>query len=1001
MRLRAVLVVAACLLLRAPEARAVAPIFDDTPRGRALAARAIAAGLTRKPPGMDRTARAGPPPPTVGRHYKAIVILLQFPPDPGIPGDPGVLADTLAHPPSGYDSLLFSVGTHPTGSLRDYYHETSRNQFDISGVVTRWYTAPHHYAYYTDGNFGKNDPPNNAQQMARDATVLADADLDFRDFDNDGPDGIPDSGDDDGFVDALFVVHAGPGAEETGSPDDIASHQFEFENVYTSPDPGSIQAFLYTTEPEKWIGMAPHTAPNQIMSVGTFCHEFGHILALPDLYDTSAPPTSEGIGEWDLMGSGNFCHAPGESLGTSPTHFSAWSKVTLGWVAAEQPTDDQPGITLTPVETGGPIYRLWTDGDNITEYFLIENRQPVGFDAGLVRRSVEIEGLQAHGLVIYHVDESVSGNNYAPHKQVDVEEAGGAESVSGPQGVQNLDVRRGSAGSAVACGISVSLTGNRGDRYDPWPGPLLARDFSSTSCPSSVTACGGFSQVAVKNITETGQDVTADIFVKGATVLRMRPAMDDAPSMGTPNNGNGLAEQGESVRLRFPLANLGLSTTQSLYAKLSALDPYATITAGDSIDYGAIGVAAFDSGTVVEAAINAAPDPIGSSFRYELHSPSGVVMADTVQILIGTKTGICDDFEGTTQRWYGTPAACSSVNEWHRESGINSTPGGAWAWRVGPVGLIGSYANEEDARLVSQPIRLTGTADTLSFYHRYDTEPGRDGLSVEISADAGATWALLHPVPDYPFPGNLWSGLQTTFTQAKIPLTGFAGTVQIAFRFQSFPSLGGLGWWIDDVRVNGDATCLTTAVEVRRFDASVIAPGPAVRLEWDLEDGAYATVGIDRAVEAEGRGRIATLAGGTGAGSYEDRDVVPGRIYRYWLTAAREGEAGVEAGPVEVAIPATSAAPRALALGRPQPNPFNPSSTIPVSLDRDGPFVLRVLRADGSLVRTLHDGPGVAGTQRFRWDGTDDRGASVGSGVYFVILESDSRRRTEKVALLR
>ena len=70
------------------------------------------------------------------RHYRALVILLQFTDQP---------ADTLNHTPADYDSLLFSLGTQPTGSLRDYYQEVSHGRFDITGVVTRWYTAPHHH----------------------------------------------------------------------------------------------------------------------------------------------------------------------------------------------------------------------------------------------------------------------------------------------------------------------------------------------------------------------------------------------------------------------------------------------------------------------------------------------------------------------------------------------------------------------------------------------------------------------------------------------------------------------------------------------------------------------------------------------------------------------------------------------------------------------------------------------------------------------------------------
>jgi M6 family metalloprotease-like protein len=326
-------------------------------RGTVKAAAALER-LAHKPAGMDRAQQVTH---LALGHYRVIVILLQFPPDPLIPSDPGVLADTLAHPPSAYDSLFFSVGTRPQGSVRDYYRETSGNLFDIDGVVTRWYTAPHPYSYYTAGQSGAGEFPRNAQQMASDAVALADQDLDFRQFDSDGPDQVPNSGDDDGYVDGIFVVHAGPGAEETASGDDIYSHEFELDAVYHSNDIGffgAIKDSVYTTEPEKWAGLAPHTSPNLIMSIGTYCHEFGHVLGLPDLYDTrSDPASSEGVGEWDLMGSGNFNHAPGETLGTSPAHFSAWSKQTLGWITPTVLSADQTGVALAPVE----VHRIVLD----------------------------------------------------------------------------------------------------------------------------------------------------------------------------------------------------------------------------------------------------------------------------------------------------------------------------------------------------------------------------------------------------------------------------------------------------------------------------------------------------------------------------------------------------------------------------------------------------------------------------------------------------------------
>jgi M6 family metalloprotease-like protein len=998
-------IVGACLLFGlAPQARAVAPIYTEIPslRGTHKAAAALDR-LRRKPAGVDRAVRSQHLP--VG-HYRALVVLLQFPPDPAIPGDPGFLADTLAHPPEAYDSLFFSLGTQPHGSVRDYYREVSGGQFDLDGVVTRWYMAPHPYSYYVDAQNGFGDPPHNAQQMAHDALALADPDYDLRLFDNDGPDNIPDSGDDDGLVDGFFVVHAGPGGEETASPDDIHSHEWTLPTIYSSGDigaHGAIRDSVYTTEPEKWVGLAPHTAPNLIMSIGTFCHEFGHTLGLPDLYDTSGlPDASEGIGEWDLMGSGNFNHAPGESLGWSPAHFSAWSKQTLGWITPTNVASDQLGATLQPVESGGAVYRLWTNGDGVGEYFLIENRQPIGFDQGLVRRAVEVDGVQAHGLLIYHVDESAPANNIVTRKLVDVVEAGGAESVSGPAGVQNLDVARNTTASESACGSSATVTGNRGDKFDPWPGALGVHDFSLATCPNTRSNCGDLTQVAIRNIAENAGVITADLRVHAAAVVRQAIQVDDSPRMGTTNDGDGKAEIGESIRLRIPLLNVNGAPTPTLYAKVTALDSYTTVTAGDSIDYGTIAPAQADSGTAVEVTVNSAPDPIGAWFRYDLFSTSGLALSDTVQILVGTKTGICDDFEGTVQPWFSqaAPAACANADEWHRESGQNHTPSGAWAWKLGPVGGIGSYAPNQDARLISQPVRLTGAGDTLTFWQRYGSAAGTDGVSVEISTDNGGTWTLLHPVPDYPF-GDRWGGAQLTFALAKVPLAGYSGVVEIAFRFRSGLVGGGIGWWIDDVAVNGDANCGTTDVDIPPVDAQLDAARNRVVVHWNLGSAGLPTVGIDRAVGNGPREHVADPVGYFGPGSWEDADLTPGQTQYYWVMVPHDGGVQAQYGPVQVTIPAGSRAPRVLALGPVRPNPFNPEATLPVSLDRDGAFTLRVYRVDGVLARTLHDGPGTAGVYAFRWDGRDAAGRALPGGVYLIELKSASRTRVEKAILLR
>jgi immune inhibitor A len=990
-----VVLVLICLTLAGP-CLAAPPIYIDSNSADGSSSRGSSSRVSRlpaRPFGVDAAEQVHQ---AIHGTYKAVVILVQF---------SDMAADTINHTPAAFADLLFSVGTQPTGSLRDYYREVSRGQFDIDGIVTNWVTMPHTYAYYANNAAGFGPPPMNARQLALDAVRAVDGTVNFNQFDNNGPDGIPHSADDDGVVDGLFIVHAGPGNEETDNLADIRSHKFTMPGGPVAVD--GVFANAYTMEPERWQNNSPFTTAGALMSIGVFCHEFGHILGRPDLYDTSdSPDASAGIGDWDIMGYGVYTHRIGEPLGSHPAHFSAVSKIALGWIEPVWVLQDSFSVPIQPVESGGDVYRLWTNGIESGEYFLVENRQPIGFDAGLVRSSIEnsITPQAAHGLLIYHVDTAVFGNEVAAHKMIDVEEAGGVESNQGFgfHGVQNLDIASGAQAPEQVCIGQITVTGNRGDRHDPWPGSLNRHDFNGVTCPNTDSYCGITSQIGIVNIQESAGIVTADFLVNGTAVRRRAVIVDDSPFDGNANNGNGLVEPGEIVRITFPLENLSLLPTSELYAKVGASEPFAGLLA-DSIYYGSIGGNQINPGTIIYAGINPTPDPRGLNLLYTVYGPTGLVQADSVQILIGQRTGICEDFEGTDRRWVGIPLGCGGVNEWHREAGVNHTSGGTWAWRLGPEGLIGSYAPSQDARLVSQPVRISGSGDTLRFWQRYQSEFVTDGLTVEISRDGGSTWIQLEPVGGYNTLDR-FSGFQSAFTEVLVPLNGYFGVVQFAFRFRSQPPNEGLGWWIDDVRVTGDASCVTTAIGVERFTAEPFTTGaaPSVRLEWSVPFYSDAVIGVDRADGEEPRRRILTLPSEPGAAAVEDRDVLPGGSYSYWLVVSREGEASVEAGPIRVDVPGGgSSAPRVLAMSKVRPNPFRPNATFSVTLDRSGPFVVRVYRADGSLVRTLAQGHGAPAEIPFTWDGNDDRGRAAGSGLYFFELRSGARTRVQKAVLLR
>jgi immune inhibitor A len=975
------LVAGVCLWLAATPAGAAPPLDrPGTAAGRQAARAPVAASL--RAADVDRAEAAREQ--TTGV-YRALVLLLQFTDHP---------ADTLAHTPAAFDSLLFSVGTHPTGSFRDYYREVSRGQFDVEGTVTRWYTAPQPYSFYNVGaDPGFGSPPGNAQGMVVDAILLADPDIDYAQYDNDGPDGVPNSGDDDGFVDGLFLVHAGPGGEEVGGSA-IVSHKW---NLPAAVEVDGVRVFAYTMEPEEFGLAHPGTNPGDLISVGVFCHEFGHILGLPDLYDLTE--SSLGIGEWDGMGYGLYNHLPGEPLGTSPAHFSAWSKARLGWIEPTWVLQDSASVTIPPIETTGQAFRLWRNGEDGAEYFLVENRQPIGFDAALVRSSIVSGEGPARGLLIYHVDESVFGNDDPARKRVDVEEAGGPEGVPG---VQNLDLPDGATQVRSACGTAVSVEGNRGDNHDPWPGASGATSFDPGSCPGSASVCALIpSHVAVRNIMEAGADIQADLFVNGVTLRRLAISVEDPAGPGVSNDGDGIAEPGETVRIRFPIRNDASLPTGPLTARLEA-ESYLTLEP-DSVLYPALAGGATDSGSVVLATVLPTPDPRGVNITMAFHGAPGLVDKDSVQVLVGGRTGICEGFENTLRRWTSVALGCSGVNEWHREAGINATSLGTWAYRAGPFGTIGSYAPDQDARLVSQPIRLAGIADTVYFQQRYDTEAPFDGLTVEISTDGGETWTMLHPIGGYNN-GDRFTGFQPDFARVGVDLTGYQGLVQLGFRFRSNASNGGLGWWIDDVVLTGTDECTPTAVAVERFEGFPVTGKRGVRLEWRLDQATGSAIRIERASAGGVRRGIASLAWESREGSYEDLDVRSGVTYSYWLVAERSGEPSATAGPVRVGVPATvgdGAPPRALALSPVAPNPFSGTARFSVSLDRDDRFVVRVYRSDGSLVRTLADSPGRTQDYPFAWDGTDDRGRPVGTGIYFVELRSGTRVRTQKAVLVR
>ena len=370
-----------------------------------------------------------------------------------------------------FQNLLFE--NNPSGTMKEYFSEISYGNFTLNGQSSGWYGS----------SMTKSQAVENTREYVANVASLADPDFDFGLYDNDGPDNIPNSGDDDGYVDGIIVVY--PGCLD--GDDNIWAHQSSLSsNQYVTndlaPNGENIIIDTYMVCPELSGGQGQGCLTNEIFQIGTFSHEFGHVLGLPDLYDRDdTDGNSEGVGEWCLMASANWLGL----RGNRPGHMSSWCKIEMGWMEATVADNNLTEISIAQLATSPTAIKIWEDDYRTNRYFLIENRQKVGFDS-------ELNG---SGLMIYHIDENKgwgsngwswgSVNDDEENKFIDLESADG-----------NLDLDN---------------EVNRGDLGDPFPGSTGNTTFNNTSNPSSNRNNGFQTDISITNISESDSLMSANI----------------------------------------------------------------------------------------------------------------------------------------------------------------------------------------------------------------------------------------------------------------------------------------------------------------------------------------------------------------------------------------------------------------------------------------------------------------------------------------------------------
>lgn len=284
-----------------------------------------------------------------------------------------------------------------TGCAAEYFRLNSgdafRPEFDLFGPIT----LSHNMSYYGGNDWAGNDL--HPEEMAIEACQQLDDTVNFADYDRDG----------DGYIDNIFVFYAGRGEAGGGSSSTVWPHSW---NVTAGGHSESSVTFdgvvldRYACSNE-WEGSRPD-------GVGTFVHEFSHVMGLPDLYATSYT-SSFTPGEWSALDYG-----PYNNGGMTPPLYGAFERYALGWMEPRV-IDGAVSATLRPI--GENVAGLINTPKD-TEFFLLENRQKTSWDTYL----------PGHGMLVWHVDYNDNVwtrnqvNNTPSHQYVDIEEADGTQS---------------------------------------------------------------------------------------------------------------------------------------------------------------------------------------------------------------------------------------------------------------------------------------------------------------------------------------------------------------------------------------------------------------------------------------------------------------------------------------------------------------------------------------------------------------------------------------------
>ncbi len=462
-------------------------------------------------------------------------------------------------------------------------------------------------------------------------------------------------------------------------------------------------------------------------------------------------------------------------------------------------------------------------------------------------------------------------------------------------------------------------------------------------------------------------------------------------------NGDQNPDPGETLDLTVIIDNQGVAVGASnVSITLSTDDPYVQLNDVSSA-LGAIAARGY--------ADNSA-DPF--SFTLDPSTPDGHGLVVKIEI-------VADDFQGEEEIvWMvGSPTLLFSDNmesgtgNWVENDGYWGLTSAhfhsaSYSYTDSPGGNYGDYRNTWIE--LSDPIDFSSAlAAELRFWQKVDTEENWDFCYVEASTDGGATWLQI---------GEKFHG-DWPWAQIVLPLDDFVGTAnfKVRFRFNSDAYVTEDGWYVDDVEIYGPPTgnaapsapALTSPPEGGTVSSST--PTLTVANASDPDPGDVLTYGFIVYSDELCTSVVTSASGvteGSGTTAWDvDTPLTDGT--HYWRAYADDGtERGplMDTGSFVVDSTGVDGVPD-VALRPAHPNPFGAETTLAFELPHTTDVTLAIYSVDGRLVTTLVHGQAGPGPVEVRWDGSDEQGRRVGSGLYFVKLVAGDDVRRGKLVVLR